>query len=412
MGVEVIYSDEEIEVIHRSGDSGSTLIAFSAIIHRDNEKWYWAASPAEKLDLNCICFSPKRKNYFPARNVQAAFEAAKPFLSGVRVMYGASMGGYAAIKFSHLFEAYAVLSFSPQFSVSPEDVPYDPARHAYYSDSINRGMRITSGDAGGILVIVGDPKHTIDRKHAEAILTALADRDVHYIPMRYCGHDTITVMAQTRSFEPVYKSILEGKVKSVARILSDAKKRSPAYLLNLARYVCRSRRVELASKIWDQARLLGASSHVVASVEAAEYLAAGHKELAFSAAERVLREVDERSDADAVATAGYVFEKLGEPDKAISAYEISVQLAPRIVKYTMKLTSLLNEVQRFEESAAHAQRVLELVPNDAHLLGRLAWTQLALRDYPAAARTFVKALNVDPSVGHLTEGLRRAQKHL
>jgi tetratricopeptide (TPR) repeat protein len=92
--------------------------------------------------------------------------------------------------------------------------------------------------------------------------------------------------------------------------------------------------------------------------------------------------------------------------EAVEAYKRSVELDPRVTKYTMKLTELLNELGRIDESRDAALSTLAKIKNDAELWGRLGWTEIARRDREAAAIAFKHGIEIDPSIKHLHTGLR------
>ncbi|MBK5569958.1 hypothetical protein [Ensifer sp. SSB1] len=193
----LIYSDENLEVIHRPGASPYLLITFNEMEIQANGSRYWGQRFCEKADIAALGFISRRPNWFPAASVVKAVEAAAPILKAApeRILYGHSQGGYAALRYRRRFNATAAIAFCPQVSINPKAVPYDNRFLRHFSPELHANMGIAPDHAAGRAFIFYDPFHAIDRRHAERIANLQAE--THLTPVQMTGHGTVRVFTGT-----------------------------------------------------------------------------------------------------------------------------------------------------------------------------------------------------------------------
>lgn len=405
MAINIIYDDNEIQVIHRLGDPGSTLLAFSAILYRPNEPDYWASSPADKYDLNCISFSPKSKNYFPMESISKAKPAIDKCLSGVVVGYGSSMGAYAALKYSSLFKSSITLAFSPQVSVSPSDVPFDEVRHCYYSEIKNGDMLVRGRDLSGAVCVFFDPKHPIDAGHIELLRKNADGHSVTAVPVPYGGHDIINLVADARLFSKLYECCLLNDIGHFKRLMKSATRKSDTYRLNLGRYCIRHGKKKISSEVFQSLDKALVPEFLSASVQSIEYLNSGYPEDARVYAEVFLRNINACYDYGAASTVGWVCSQLGRYYEALLCYRKAIEIEPNVISSHFGYIDTLSAMGLFVEASSAASKALAIF-NDAELYGKLGWAALAGGDKNLALDSFKRGLLLNPSIAHLSEGMR------
>jgi hypothetical protein len=193
----LIYSDENLEVIHRPGSSPYLLVTFNEMEIQANGSRYWGQRFCEKADISALGFISRRPNWFPAASVVKAVEAAAPILNAApeRILYGHSQGGYAALRYRRRFNATAAIAFCPQVSIDPKSVPYDNRFLRHFSPDLHANMGISADQAAGRAFIFYDPFHAIDRRHAERI--AALQAETHLVRVHMTGHGTVRVFTGT-----------------------------------------------------------------------------------------------------------------------------------------------------------------------------------------------------------------------
>ncbi len=186
-----VFSDENLEVIHRAGSSPYLLITFNEMEMTANGSRFWGQRFCEKADISALGFISRRPNWFPAASVVKAVEAAAPILRTApeRVLYGHSQGGYAALRYRRRFNAVIAIAFCPQVSIDPKAVPFDGRFARHFSPDFHANMGIAPDHAAGRAYLFFDPFHAIDHRHAVQIAT-LQER-THLVPVHMTGHGTV-----------------------------------------------------------------------------------------------------------------------------------------------------------------------------------------------------------------------------
>lgn len=194
-GAPLIYDGDDVVVRRDEGASDWTLVTFNEVSMVAAGGRYWGQSFARKAGLTAIGFVTKSLNWFPTPATMQAIEAIAPHLrpDRPRVLYGHSMGAYAAIKFSRALRAETVVASCPQSTIDPTETGTLTAYARYFSEK-NRGMRIEAGDVGGRIILLYDPCDANDAFHAGRIAGFAG---VRLIPMRHTAHEAIRCFASS-----------------------------------------------------------------------------------------------------------------------------------------------------------------------------------------------------------------------
>lgn len=240
----LIYEDEELNVIYKSGASDFLLIIFGDLAHLiQNEKFY-AEPVISKLNFNTICFTARTPNWFPEYNVKSGLQVCveNGLLLGYRkiLIFGASMGGYAAIKYASLFNAQYVLAYCPQYSLDPEECDNHVNGYEEFYSNKMKGMGIKKNNILGNIkniYIVYDPQHVIDNFHVSKILLEISD--ICTIRFHSGNHDIPKILAGTKIFESIVVSILNNNREDLYRIISYRRRSHP-----LRKYILMNKLIE------------------------------------------------------------------------------------------------------------------------------------------------------------------------
>lgn len=213
MDKHIIFEDDHIRAIFLKGSSTELIISFGDLITRAKGLSINAEKSLEKFQYNVIGIMPKEKSWFPEYSMKNMLVAIQDYLAPfkIRIGYGGSMGGYAAIKYSNLLDLQRVVALVPQFSIDPNDV-VDLRYNMFYHADLNKDMKISPQDVSVSreYIVVYDPYYQEDRIHYEKIKQLLPQ--VKTLHLAHTGHDAIAILASsellndflTREFNETY----------------------------------------------------------------------------------------------------------------------------------------------------------------------------------------------------------------
>lgn len=174
---------------------------------------------------------PRANHWYQSDEMKAVEDLARSFSETRTVVtYGSSMGGYGAVLFASRLGVPA-LSFAPQFSLSPEVVPWEirwredaEKIDRFDSDAIARG-----GRARGYLFY--DPFTKLDAAQANLFRE---NTDLSFIPVAFSGHATIAAVNMFYPLRDVLdQSFTRQKFQAVRQ--RDGRTRSDTYVAGLYR---------------------------------------------------------------------------------------------------------------------------------------------------------------------------------
>ena len=255
----LVYQDEFVEVFLRDAASNLTLVTFSPIgIYADGRR-YWAQPVADNLNLRCIGIISKADTWFPEISFEKCLRAIEPLLTKRVLVYGSSMGAYAAIRYSRRLRADTVIAFSPQATVSPIDLPGNSyAQH--FVPSLHAEMRIRPDDMSGQIFLFYDPLFVADRRQVELI----PDKGrLRIVPVRSLRHDTNFVVIGTSVMRRLITCCLADDQPGAASIIRKAKRDHPATYQNLSLLLLDHGKERWAERAIDHAQMIGPADHQI-----------------------------------------------------------------------------------------------------------------------------------------------------
>ncbi len=224
----LIAETKNIELHFQPGTGDVLLITFATFAFKANGASFWGDGLAIKLGYPCIGFTCKSSTWYPEAEMRVLAGRAEEYLSKYKTIlaYGQSMGGYAVLKFAKLLRADFIISMSPQFSIKPTDVPFDPRHHRYYDPALHENMRIEPGAAACKTFIISDPWFLLDEENVRLI--KCASPSVITIPAYLTGHFAINLFANTQRISDLFKATLAGDTTDISRQIRRANKMVPA----------------------------------------------------------------------------------------------------------------------------------------------------------------------------------------
>ena len=121
----IIFNGAELVAHHNPGDTPYLLLTFMGAFHEgEAEDLFLMKNMVEAADIACVGVAARMRNLY----ISAEIETVAAKVREIRrpdqkvIVLGQSSGGYAAVKFANLFAADYVLTFSPIFSLDPDDL--------------------------------------------------------------------------------------------------------------------------------------------------------------------------------------------------------------------------------------------------------------------------------------------------
>lgn len=126
-----------------------------------------------------------------------------------RVAMGFSMGGYGALRFAGVLGLQQVVLISPQVSIDPGQVPWDPRYRAdsggFDPDLGDLARRAVPGLRG---LLIYDPFRPLDARHAVRIGSLFAG--LHLTRFALGGHPATRVLGEGAGVGPLQARLIDG----------------------------------------------------------------------------------------------------------------------------------------------------------------------------------------------------------
>lgn|GEM_PF-958710 len=222
----VIYEDEHVKLMFWKGSSIQLLVTFGDLVTLADGDRFYAETPAKKSGYTTIGFMAKSGNWYPAKSMERAIDSARSILNfySEKILYGGSMGGYAALKYSRSLEATLVISLCPQWSIDPAECLGHRTGYEKYFKPEMSGMGVTTADLAGKIYIFIDKKHKTDSYHANTLEKTRCVTNIFHIPN--AGHHVTTVLAGTKNLEMLIKACLGNDLDAISIVAARARRAS------------------------------------------------------------------------------------------------------------------------------------------------------------------------------------------
>ncbi len=221
------YDDDDIRVVFQPGGSDLLLVTFGDAVTLAHGLTFAADALARKHDLACLGFIAHRPNWYPVPAMRRALPHVAYTLKSFqrRLLYGSSMGGYAALKHARLLGATDVMALAPQWSIDvAECAPEAPGYQECFVSSM-AGMGIRAEDMAGRIAIFLDPGLASDMWHMRAIVRRSPEAQVFDV---HCtDHHTVSALAGSDAMWAIMRAWLDGDPADVVRSLNRRRRRSP-----------------------------------------------------------------------------------------------------------------------------------------------------------------------------------------
>lgn len=222
---------DQHKIFYRSGVSPYALISFSHLGFHDLGKTYWGAPVASALDLTCVGIVAKGNNWYPRADLEPIFPRIRAALQDFDdiIVYGASMGGYAALLYGLELGAKTAIAMSPQYSIDPALVPFDSRYIGSFRSDHHGGVGVSSMPKTSYVAY--DPFHKIDVANMDLIKKA---GPVVEILAPFMDHDSAAMLKGSGLARQMFDAALARRHLDFKRALRPMRKETLVYYRSLA----------------------------------------------------------------------------------------------------------------------------------------------------------------------------------
>ncbi|WP_025824153.1 hypothetical protein [Asaia astilbis] len=228
----IIYEGESIVLHHEKGDSEFVLITFTGLNCEEVAKEYFSLKhTARKKNLTVFGFATKKPNWFLGKETDDAIETLNSLIDKQKkvIVFGLSMGGYAAIKHSKKLRASCVLSMSPKYSINPEECIIAENYRKYLTDDMEN-MSLKSGDISENTYILSDPHEKTDFYHTQLILNL--SPSAKHIQTFYSDHVVYESLSGSEAMYTLIINAVNGNESDLRRSASTIRRHNSANIRN------------------------------------------------------------------------------------------------------------------------------------------------------------------------------------
>lgn len=219
-----VYEDEHLRAVIQRAPGDVQLVFFGDFTQSAQEPKLPLNNLCEQQNITLIAILPKIPTWFPPGSVQKALNAVDIAIQskGRRMVYGASMGGYAAIKYSKILDAELVLALYPQFSIHADQLGmatgYDQYATSHEFNLTNKSQHpINANEVSGKLILTCDPVMLTDMAHIQRIIQVTSD--VQFVPLPFTGRHQVALLKQSALLPTMLNKFSEGQIKVIPAIL-------------------------------------------------------------------------------------------------------------------------------------------------------------------------------------------------
>ncbi|MCG4252942.1 hypothetical protein K6W37_03360 [Acetobacter senegalensis] len=220
----LLLDNENYKLYHNSSGSQICMITFSGFgADEQRNDRFFMDDTAKKLDFEIFGIVAKYNCWYLNVGIDEIIDLVRKKIDRTKtlIMYGVSMGAFAALKYSKFIHPNYILAFAPQFSLDIKERNYVPSFYDQFYQKYMEGMNITEQDVKGIPYIFYDP----DTQHEDGSNFELIKKNVPSvvgIKVFYTGHMVVSHLKGTKNFLEIVNFLhnrerLNGIIQSIRK---------------------------------------------------------------------------------------------------------------------------------------------------------------------------------------------------
>ncbi|MTH33292.1 hypothetical protein GL279_01625 [Paracoccus limosus] len=244
---QVLFDGEHLQLLYQPGPGPLTVLSFDIMHARANGRNAFARKLCLRNGLPLLGVVPKYPCWYPATEIVRIAEICRRLGRGPVIAYGASMGGYGALRWGKFLGAHHVLACSPQATIDPGQTgPGDRRYGRYFQPAQHAVMAVRAEHVAGQAAVLYDPRFGPDRVQAGL----LADLDgVSLLPLPFVAHGTAACLSGSANALAAFQHLIAGDFAALRRQLLARRKLGGRYHLELATAAIRHGRHALAQRL-------------------------------------------------------------------------------------------------------------------------------------------------------------------
>ena len=263
----IVYMGDEIAAYHNPGQSDYLLVTFSELHHeRQGEDHYFVKHLVEKADISCIGIVNTVKSFY----LSAEMEAVVGIVDQVRgdrkvIVFGQSMGAYAAIKYSAALRADYVMACSPFYSMDPDELDLPSERHRQvlvhsmqHHGVVHRpefkGMGLRVADCHGRIVSLYDPFDSVDTYDSALLRKHLPM--VEFVTVPLASHEIYNASWTPAMFKLLMEALQSDDKAALAREINTIRRATAQFMLRTIRKAA-FQKPEMGARAFRSPRIVG-----------------------------------------------------------------------------------------------------------------------------------------------------------
>jgi hypothetical protein len=250
-----IFETDHLRLILRPTGREHLVLTFSHMDFDHSGNRFWGEDAVQLAGFDAAGVVAKSNNWFPTADMVELAVHIRAHMRHYRrtILYGFSMGGYAAAKFSGLLRADSAIALSPQYSIDPGDVFHHDRRLVrHYNAGVNQCMAVAGNDLHGNIYLFCDNYVAEDEWNCVQIAAqAGVGAKVHLIHAPRISHETIDIFAGREPLARLLRSVLNGDERTLRSFTSFARRRCPRRIVNVLKSLYPRHR-DLANRLFAQ----------------------------------------------------------------------------------------------------------------------------------------------------------------
>lgn len=249
---DLVFDGEHVQLLHFARPSRVTIISFDIMHARANGRNAFARSLCERLGYVLLAVVPKYPCWYPAAEMERVAQLCRTRIAGEAIAYGASMGGYGALRWGMACGARHVLACSPQASIDPAFTGQHDRRYGrHFQSHLHAAMQVRCAHLPANALVLFDPGFRPDAYHA-GYLTG--DCGAGGISLPHIRHGSAACVAGAANAARIFAALQEGDFPTIRRLTLGRRKELGLYRLHLADAALGRGRHDLAARLAEGAR--------------------------------------------------------------------------------------------------------------------------------------------------------------
>ncbi|MFT4014036.1 MAG: hypothetical protein QM682_11655 [Paracoccus sp. (in: a-proteobacteria)] len=244
---ELLFDGAHLQLIHLPGLAPMTVISFDIMHARANGRNAFARKLCQSNGLTLLGIVPKYPCWYPEAEMQQIAALCRDLIRGTAIAYGASMGGYGALRWGRLLGAERALACSPQFTIDPAVTGTEDRRYgAHFSARHHAGMQVRNEHVPPGSMALFDPHFRPDRFQARL---ARGLSHLQALPLPHMAHGTAGCLRGSVPAMAAFDCLLNGDPGALHRLCLRRRRQTDTYFLELAATALRRHRPDLAKTL-------------------------------------------------------------------------------------------------------------------------------------------------------------------